>query len=590
MADLEFNNVHHENRGAFDACRLTFRPQHIIFKNIRTGKPMTLPADQIKSILWQRFASDHGIRLLMKNGNLHRFGGLRNSEQDKIRQYVERNYHLNLDTKELSLKGLNWGSTEFDGEALSLNIDNSGTAFEVPLTAVSDCTSNKNEVIFSFHHNDDATVGMTDMRMYMPAGAGEESIKQFVDLVLSRASVIKVTGQSVATFTELQCLTPRGRYDIKLFPSFIQLHGKTFDYKIPVKTVLRLFQLPHKDGRHSFFVLSLDPPIVQGQTRYQFLQLLFPLDEEETITLDMDDKELNEKFEGKLTREMTGPVVNLFANVVKAVTSKRINAPDYKNLSNSAISCSYKNNQGLFYPLERGFMYVHKPAIHIRFEEISFINFARSDGSTRSFDLEIEVKAGTTHIFNSIEKEEYPRLYDYVSRKNLRLKNRGSTKVTQVESKLDDLIDSDEEDAYMARVREEGRARDQGDEDSEEEDEDFDPDAARSSAESGSGSGSGEDSDEFESDDDASNDSGDSSPKKRKKSSDGDKKEIKKKPATTPKPKSSKDKASTSTNKSSSSSSNQKASAKPVVNEDSSSQGRFKSKEFIDDDSDSDSD
>ncbi|MBP0485231.1 hypothetical protein, partial [Sagittula salina] len=70
----------------------------------------------------------------------------------------------------------------------------------------------------------------------------------------------------MATFTELQCLTPRGRYDIKLFPSFIQLHGKTFDYKIPVKTVLRLFQLPHKDGRQAYFILSLDPPIVQGQT------------------------------------------------------------------------------------------------------------------------------------------------------------------------------------------------------------------------------------------------------------------------------------------------------------------------------------
>jgi hypothetical protein len=47
-----------------------------------------------------------------------------------------------------------------------------------------------------------------------------------------------------------------GRYDIKIFQSFFQLHGKTFDYKIPMSTVLRLFILPHKDSRQMFFVVS----------------------------------------------------------------------------------------------------------------------------------------------------------------------------------------------------------------------------------------------------------------------------------------------------------------------------------------------
>lgn len=497
---LEFNNVFREERGALSACRLTFRPQQIVFKNLKTGKTVSVPSDHIKSIAWQRFAQNQGIRLLMNNGNLHRFDGLRQTDQDKIKQYVERNYKVQLDNKELSLKGFNWGTTQFDGEALSFNIDNSGTAFEIPLNAVSDCTAAKNEVVLSFHHNDDATVGMTDMRLYMPAGSGEEAIKEFVEKVLSRASVIKVTGQSIATFAELQCLTPRGRYDIKLFPSFIQLHGKTFDYKIPVSTVLRLFQLPHKDGRQSFFVLSLDPPIVQGQTRYQFLQFLFQFDEDETIVLDMDEQELKEKYEGKLSKKITGPFVDTFATVVKTITNKRINTPDYKNPTNSAISCSYKNNNGLLYPLERGFMYVHKPAIHIRFEEINSVNFARSDGSTRSFDLEIETKANATHCFISIEKEEYQRLYDYVSKKKLRIKNRPTTAKTTAETIHDELIDSDDEDAYLARVKKEGRAREQGDDEDSEEDEDFDPNAAGSNS---SSSGGGSDSEEEDDDDDS---------------------------------------------------------------------------------------
>lgn len=579
---LEFSNVFREERGAFSACYLTFRPQQIIFKNLKTGKPMSVPADQISSISWQRFASGQGIRLLLKNDNLHRFDGLRQTDQEKIKQYIGRHYKLELQTKELSLKGFNWGSTQFEGEALSFNIDNSGAAFEIPLTAVSDCSSNKNEVILSFHHNDDAVVGMTDMRLYMPPGGGEESIKAFVEKVLSKAAVIKVTGHSIATFTELQCLTPRGRYDIKIFPSFIQLHGKTFDYKIPVSTVLRLFQLPHKDGRQAFFVLSLDPPIVQGQTRYQFLQLLFLIEDDETVTLDMDEVELKDKFEGKLTKTMTGPFVDIFASVVKAATSKRINTPDYKNLTNSAISCSYKNNNGLLYPLERGFMYVHKPAIHIRFEEINSVNFARSDGSTRSFDLEIETKNNATHIFNSIEKEEYSRLFDYVSKKKLRIKNAKTSKAPAADIMIDEMVDSDDEDAYLARVKNEGRAREQGDEeDSEEEDEDFDPNAAGSDSSSAGDEEDGEDSDDFDSDD-ASEDS-DGGSKKRKKPSP-------KKKETTKKPKSTKESTTKSTagkassSKAPSSKSSAKAPPPKASADDSSSQGRFKSREFIDDD------
>ena len=43
-----------------------------------------------------------------------------------------------------------------------------------------------------------------------------------------------------------RCVKLMLRYDIKMYPTFIHLHGKTFDYKIPASTVMRLFLLPHK--------------------------------------------------------------------------------------------------------------------------------------------------------------------------------------------------------------------------------------------------------------------------------------------------------------------------------------------------------
>jgi len=79
----------------------------------------------------------------------------------------------------------------------------------------------------------------------------------------------------------------------------------------------------------------------------------------------------------------------------------------FSSLSHSgtpAISCSYKAATGLLYPLERGFIFVHKPPVHIRFDEVAAVNFARSAGSTRSFDFDVETKAGNVYTFSNIEK------------------------------------------------------------------------------------------------------------------------------------------------------------------------------------------
>lgn len=413
----------------------------------------------------------------MKNGFFFRFGGFNELDFEKLSKYVEDNYRLNLKQKDICLKGYNWGQANFHGSVLSFDHDrDKATCFEIPLTNVSHCTSAKNEVTLEFHQNDDAPVSLMEIRFHIPTqqdGPIDDPVQAFMDAVTDKASIIQATGESICTFSELQCLTPRGRYDIKIFPTFIQLHGKTFDYKIPLTTILRLFKLPHKDQRQVFFVLSLDPPIKQGQTRYQFLILLFSKEEEITLDINLTD-ELKERFEGKLEETESGSTVEVLGKIMKVLVQRKITLPGIQGTANQAITCSYKAGAGYLYPLERGFIFIHKPPVHIRFDEITAINFARSGGSTKSFDFEVETKAGVQHTFSSIEKDEYSKLYDFVSSKNLRVKNRGTEKKT-VEMD-DDLIDSDEEgepDAYLERVKNEGKLREQESEDDESEDEDF---------------------------------------------------------------------------------------------------------------------
>ncbi|XP_026499776.1 FACT complex subunit Ssrp1 isoform X1 [Vanessa tameamea] len=491
MEFLEYNDVTAEIKGTMVPGRLKMTDQNIIFKNSKTGKVEQISANDIELVNFQKFIGSWGLRLFLKNGTLHRYGGFKDGEQEKVAKFFKSNYHKDMLEKELSLKGWNWGTAKFNGAVLSFNVG-TNTAFEIPLHYVSQCNTGKNEVTLEFHQNDDTPVSLMEMRFHIPTSelAGDmDAVEAFHQQVMNKASVISVSGDAIAIFRELQCLTPRGRYDIKVFQTFFQLHGKTFDYKIPMSTVLRLFLLPHKDTRQMFFVVSLDPPIKQGQTRYHYLVLLFGIEEETSLELPFTEEELKEKYEGKITKELSGPTYEVLAKIMKVIINRRVTGPgDFLGHHKTpAIACSYKAAAGYLYPLEKGFIYVHKPPVHIRFEEIASVNFARGGASsTKSFDFEIELKSGSIHTFSSIEKGEYDKLFDYITSKKLHVKNTGKnvSKFTDKALYDDDFGDSDTEkepDAYLERVKAEAKERESDDSDDESTDEDFNPDKAKES-------------------------------------------------------------------------------------------------------------
>ncbi|KAB0794819.1 hypothetical protein PPYR_11658 [Photinus pyralis] len=460
---LEYSDITAEIKGCMIPGKIKMTDQAIIFKNSKTGKVEQFPGSEIDIVNFQNFVGNWGLRIFLKNGALHRFVGFKEGEKEKIAKFFTASYKKETLEKELSLKGWNWGTAKFNGSVLGFDIGEK-TVFEIPLNHVSQCVTGKNEVTLEFHQNDDAPVSLMEMRFYIPASelAGDvDPVDAFQKQVMKKASVISVSGDAIAIFREIHCLTPRGRYDIKIFQTFFQLHGKTFDYKIPMSTVLRLFLLPHKDIRQMFFVISLDPPIKQGQTRYHFLVLLFGADERTSIELPFTEEELKEKYENKLEKELEGPTYEVLGKVMKNILNRKLTGPGnfIGHSGTPAVGCSFKAAAGYLYPLERGFIYVHKPPLHIRFEEIASVNFARGGGSTRSFDFEIELKSGTVHTFSSIEKEEYGKLFDFITAKKLHVKNRGQKDKTNYK---DDFGDSDTEaapDAYLERVKAEAQER-----------------------------------------------------------------------------------------------------------------------------------
>nr|CDS16523.1 fact complex subunit ssrp1 [Echinococcus granulosus] len=463
MTELFLENITEEIRGHIYPGKLRLKPTDLMFRNEITGKVAHFSSGDISSANWVFRASGLCLRLKLNNENVHRYDGFGEIESEKVTSFFKKNYGVDIAKRELCYKGFNWGDVVFEGNVMEFAYKNA-LIFDVPLSNISNAAANKNEVIFEFHPNDDAEICLSEMRFHTPSTESDKdgAATAIYSHVMQKADIIQVTGDSLVEFKDISYLQPRGRYDVKLYNSFLHLHGKSFDYKIPKSTIIRLLLLPHPDNRQVFFAAQVDPPLKHGQTRYHIIVMVFEKDKHIDIELSVSEEYLQKNYEGKLTQVMVGPEYDLFARLCKTLYNQKITVPGSFRAKGggSAVACSYKTYVGLLYPLERGFIFVPRPPVSIRFDEIVSVNFSRGTGALRSFDFEVETKMGVTHTFVSIERDEYHKLYDYVSEKRLRVKNIEDSDAVWRE-KLEDIWSSSDEshDAYLDKVKAEGRER-----------------------------------------------------------------------------------------------------------------------------------
>lgn len=154
-------------------------------------------------------------------------------------------YSINLEVKEYSVKGWNWGKTEFGGTELAFNVQNR-PAFEVPYSKITNTNlAGKNEVAVEFGSKaggkDSDTNGhldgleleegdeLVEMRFYIPGTSAKKGVNEegeevsvegsdaeeqnaanfFYDTLMDKAEIGEVAGDTFATFQDILHLTPR---------------------------------------------------------------------------------------------------------------------------------------------------------------------------------------------------------------------------------------------------------------------------------------------------------------------------------------------------------------------------------------------
>merc|ERR1712156_1026984 len=212
--------------------------------------------------------------------------------------------------------------------------------------------------------------------------------------------------------------------------------------------------------------------------RYHFLVFNFKMEDEEEIELPYTDEEVKEKFDGKLEREISGPTYEVISSIVSAVVDKKVTTAGKKGSfvaynGTPALICSHKAASGFIYPLERGIIFIYKPPIYLRYDEIKSVSFERSGGPTRSFDVSVTTKNDISYTFSSIEKNEYQKLYDYFKSKKVNVKAQGSGG----KSGTIDWDEDDKVDHYLEGVKRDAEENMMSDASMSSDDTDFNPDA-----------------------------------------------------------------------------------------------------------------
>eukprot|EP01111_Echinosteliopsis_oligospora_P012040 TRINITY_DN4092_c0_g1_i1.p1 TRINITY_DN4092_c0_g1~~TRINITY_DN4092_c0_g1_i1.p1 ORF type:complete len:540 (+),score=113.61 TRINITY_DN4092_c0_g1_i1:21-1640(+) len=440
MTDVhQFNNI--TLGGRISSSRGTLKVSNTMFMwRTEGGRIITvLPVDLAKAFWIRLYHRVFQLKLQLKLGTSIKFDGFRESDHDVLKSFLEDNFQVSLEPQTIASKGTNWGEFVVQGPVISMTIDEK-QAFEIPLSEISNATmqpNSKNEVVLELNQDstlEDEDESLVDIRFFIPNRPSDDTTKKttaqmFHQSILDKVDVSATSGKGIATLPHIPLLTPRGKYDIELFPTFMKLHGISYDYKIAYDSVARLFQLPKPDQTHVFFIASLDPPIRQGATKYPHLVMNFSRDTRLSVNLNITP-ELKEKFPNLPESFDNTEAFDIVNKLFHILTTRKITTPSsFKSHGGtSAIRCALKANEGFLYPLERSFFFVHKPPTYIRFEEIASVEFARvSSGvnqvSNRTFDLVVQLTDEVVQQFTGILRQEYTTLFNFIVAKKIRIVN-----------------------------------------------------------------------------------------------------------------------------------------------------------------------
>lgn len=125
------------------------------------------------------------------------------------------------------------------------------------------------------------------------------------------------------------------------------------------------------------FVIGLDKPLKQGQTTYSYMVMQFRKDFEQEVKLKYSKEKLNEIGWLNIQPEYQGPLYDIACQLLSEITGVRVVIPrNFKSKNGSqSLRCSVGPHQGFLFPLEKSLIYISKPVIYLKHDEVKEVVF-----------------------------------------------------------------------------------------------------------------------------------------------------------------------------------------------------------------------
>ena len=428
--------------------------------------------DLIKSMNWQMVGAKGFLKVHMNDGSMSSMDGFAQTDYEAIREFVLKKYGKELTKESVSFtllsrrmtlldkwrkkcssyiapsnlyiffsaslyilksssEGMNFGEISLEDKTIKLNSVNGKNIMELPMMNAVQAVvpqSNRDDLEIQFNENDvdKEADSLLQVTFHFPppevdeeGNVGETTPAQAFQTEIMNLGVIKsIKGNTICEFSKEMgnFVTPRGKYTMQMTSSYMHMQGQQYSYKIKYSDINALFLLDKPgDGLRMSFVICLDKPIRQGNQKYQHL-VLETHKMEQTISLNLTEEEIeaNESYKGQLSPEMTMSTASLIAKIFKVLGETTVFIPKaFHSFRNDfAVRCNVKTSEGLLYPLAKTMIFINKPTILAKYEDIDYIEFQRvtqaANSATRNFDMLVVLKkvhsgpvSDTQYMFSS---------------------------------------------------------------------------------------------------------------------------------------------------------------------------------------------
>jgi len=423
--------------------------EHIEFKN-GSEENVRVEKREIKNIEWYCVGrSNYQVAIFLANKSTPlKFQGFQENHKDRWEQYVKEKLMKEFNGRLVTYSGVNFGKFKIKSTELQFRSDEDEIIACASYNSFSDVMlQGKREVGVLFKYNPtsrDEEV-MTEMRMVIPDNEEDEekeevgvAAQEFMSILQHKAKLTVDESTVIAEFSEITFRSPRGKARVRFYKEHMNIRNKNSS-NVKYEQIIKLFLFQQPNLNYALVVV-LNEPLRQGSTEYRYLVMEFQHESQCELELNIEEDEIEQyALKGKqlIQKTMAGTTHNVVSKILLALAKVKIyTSRNFKSsVETSCVACSFKGNEGMLYPLERSFFFIHKPTLYIKHSEIRKVIFKYEQRTTnlRNFELFLELDSarGLSSVpgshnsisFVNIKKDELGPMVKFLGEKKLNISN-----------------------------------------------------------------------------------------------------------------------------------------------------------------------